>query len=141
MRTYSIRITAGEALFLWRLRNDIRIVDMAPKVGYTRETFSDMERGKVDPAPEYRQRIEEQTNGTVPTTAWACKVDTALEPHEYLILMIQRKGLRIVDFCGKTGMRADRTSGIIRGFTKPSPAEQEKIGAWCRRLKNAWRDA
>ena len=139
MRTFFLPMTAGERLFIWRLRNNMSIITMAKKVGYSRETFSDMEHGRVDPAPEYRSRIEEITGGRIKAPEWAYQVEQELLPNEYLIITLRRKKITQAAFCAETGIHTTRLNRIINARIQPSDREQTAIGRKIIRLKRAWR--
>lgn len=135
--TYTITLTAGEALFLWFLRNGKTIAQLARAIGQPRQRTSDILRGYAVPTEACKKNIYKYTNW-ICETMWGVDWPIVVTPGEHLITLIRRKGWTIKQFCDRAKMNDTRMSGIIRSHITPTALEQTAIGKIFKELRGKW---
>lgn len=138
MNTYTITLTAGEALFLWCLRNGKTIAQLARAIGQPRQRTSDILRGYTVPTEACKKNIYKYTNW-VCETMWGVGWPIVVTPGEHIITLIRRKYRTIRDFCERADMWECRVSEIVRGTKVPTEKEQAAIAKQFKELKGVWK--
>lgn len=137
MKSYTIKVSPGEALYLWRARMGLTITNFARTLGLANYTLTDIEKSATLPDKHIRERLESVTG--IPAASWNSTTSTAIQPGEYLMLLLRRRGVQHKTFCGAAGINTTRFSQIISGQIRPTAMEQDAIAAEEPKLNGAWR--
>ena len=143
MNTYTITLTAGEALFLWCLRNGKTIAQLARAIGQPRQRTSDILRGYAIPTDVCKAAIDRETKEYVRASFWSDyardSIKTLATPGEHLITLVRRKGITIAEFCKRSDTDTTRISRIIHGgIPTPTKREQAAIAKQFKELRGKW---
>ena len=141
MNTYTITLTAGEALFLWCLRNGKTIAQLARAIGQPRQRTSDILRGYAIPTDMCKALIMNSTKAFVDAQMCYCEeCGVLVTPGEHLITLIRRKGITIAEFCERSQTNTTRISRIIHGgIPTPTKREQAAIAKQFKELRGKWK--